>query len=174
MPTTEEIRVTTSTAQSDGVTTRAESAAANWVAMFAEGWANPVDADTFYRHFEPWMDLDVRMIQPQTNPVVGLRAFREEFVRPLFELVPDLRGTMTNWSSSGDVIYIELRLEGTVGRRRFEMGTCDRITLREGRAIERIAYLDATPLLTAVLRSPRHWWRFARTQIRSRRRGDRR
>jgi hypothetical protein len=161
-------------ARGNGATTGADPTAANWVAMFAEGWANPVDADTFYRHFEPWMDPDVRMIQPQMKPVVGLRAFREEFVRPLFELVPDLHGTVTNWSSSGDVIYIELRLEGTVGRRRFEMGTCDRITLREGKAIERIAYLDATPLLSAVLRSPRLWWRFVRTQVQSRRRGDRR
>ncbi len=147
-----------------------ESAAA-WVAMFAEGWANPVDADTFCDHFEPWLDPEVRMVQPQLNPVVGLRGFREQFARPLFELVPDLRGTVEGWSSTGDVIYIELRLEGSVGRRRFEMTTCDRITLRDGKAIERIAYLDATPLVTAILRSPRHWPRFIRMQLENRRRG---
>ena len=40
-----------------------ESAAAEWVGMFAEGWANPVDADTFCDHFDPWFDDRVRMIQ---------------------------------------------------------------------------------------------------------------
>jgi ketosteroid isomerase-like protein len=157
----------------DARTVGHRDAAAAWVAMFAEGWANPVDADTFCDHFEPWLDPEMRMVQPQMNPVVGLRAFREEFARPLFELVPDLRGTVEGWSSTRDVIYIELRLEGTVGKRRFEMPTCDRITLRDGRATERIAYLDATPLVTAILRSPQHWARFARMQLQSRRRGAR-
>lgn len=145
-------------------------AAAAWVEMFTEGWRHPTDADSFCDHFEPWMDPEVRLIQPQLPPVVGHRAFREQFARPLFDLVPDLRGTVEGWSARGGTIYIELRLEGTVGRRRFEMRTCDRITLRDGKAVERVAYLDATPLLTAVLLSPSAWPRFARMQLRSRRR----
>jgi ketosteroid isomerase-like protein len=142
-------------------------AAANWVSVFAEGWADPVDADTFCDHFDPWFDPEVRMIQPQLTPTVGRRAFREQFARPLFALVPDLHGTVENWSSSGDRVYIELRLEGTVGRRRFTMSTCDRIKLRDGRAVERVAYLDPAPLLKAVAASPRSWPRFIRTQLRS-------
>ena len=146
------------------------SDAAAWVEMFAEGWANPVDPDTFCDHFEPWLDPEVRMIHPQLPPVVGLRGFREEFARPLFELVPDLRGTVVNWSAIGDVIHIELRLEGTVGGHPFQLSSCDRITLRDGKAIERVAYLDPTPLVKAVLRSPRSWPRFVRTQLCSPRR----
>jgi ketosteroid isomerase-like protein len=145
-------------------------AAADWVAMFAEGWANPVDPDTFCDHFDPWFDPDVRMIQPQVPPTVGRKAFREEFARPLFTLVPDLHGTVENWSATGDVVYIELRLEGTVGRRPFTLRTCDRIKLRDGRAVERVAYLDSSPLLKAVAASPRSWPRFIRTQLRSLRR----
>jgi ketosteroid isomerase-like protein len=145
-------------------------AAAAWVAMFAEGWANPVDTDTFSNHFDPWLDPDVQMIQPSIRPTVGREAFREEFARPLFALVPDLRGTVENWSASRDVIYIELRLEGTVGNRRFTLHTCDRITLRDGKAIERVAYLDPAPLLRAVAASPRAWPRFIRTKLRSLRR----
>jgi ketosteroid isomerase-like protein len=145
-------------------------AAIAWVEMFTEGWRQPTDADSFCDHFDPWMDPEVRLIQPQLPPVVGRRAFREKFARPLFELVPDLRGTVEGWAARGEMIYIELRLEGTVGRRRFQMRTCDRITLRDGKAVERIAYLDATPLLTAVLRSPRSWPRFVRMRLRSRRR----
>jgi SnoaL-like protein len=147
-------------------------AAAAWVETFTEGWRHPTDADSFCDHFEPWLDPQVRMIQPHLPPVVGLRAFRERFARPLFELVPDLRGTVEGWAASGETIYIELRLEGTVGRRRFQIRTCDRVTLRNGKAVERVAHLDPTPLLTAVLRSPRSWPRFVRTQLRSRRRGD--
>lgn len=88
----------------------------------------------------------------------------------MFELVPDLHGTIENWSASGDRVYIELRLEGTIGRRRFTMHTCDRIRLRDGKAFERVAYLDATPLVKAVLRSPRAWPVFVRSQLRNLRR----
>jgi hypothetical protein len=148
----------------------ATSAAEAWVENFAEAWANPGDPDTFCDRFDPWFQPDVRMIQPSVRPVVGKEAFREEFARPLFELVPNLRGTVENWASSGDVIYIELRLEGTIGRRPFTLHTCDRIKLRDGKAVERFAYLDATPLVKAVARSPRSWPRFLRTQLRNLRR----
>jgi ketosteroid isomerase-like protein len=158
---------TTTAATENGTTT---DAAATWVEAFTVGWANPVDADTFCDHFEPWFQEDVRMIQPSVRPIVGKRAFREEFARPLFELVPDLHGIVENWASSGDLVYIELRLEGTVGGRPFTMHSCDRIKLRDGKAIERFAYLDATPLVKAVLRSPRSWPTFVRSQLRSLRR----
>jgi ketosteroid isomerase-like protein len=146
------------------------TAAADWVAMFAEGWANPVDADAFCDHFDPWFDPEVRMIQPNLRPTVGTKAFREEFARPLFDLVPNLHGTVEGWAASGDAVYIELRLEGTVGRRPFTMRTCDRVKLRDGRAYERVAYLDPAPLLKAVAASPRSWPRFIRSQLHSLRR----
>jgi ketosteroid isomerase-like protein len=145
-------------------------AAAAWVAMFAEGWAAPKDTDSFCDHFDPWFQPEIRVIQPSVRPVVGKQAFREEFARPLFELIPDLHGTVENWAASGDVIYIELRLEGTVGKHPFTMHSCDRIKLRDGKAFERFAYLDAAPLLKAVARTPRSWSRFLRTQLRSLRR----
>jgi ketosteroid isomerase-like protein len=156
------------TATENGTATRAEAEA--WVEMFGEGWANPVDADTFCDHFDPWFDPEVRMIQPNLRPTVGRKAFREEFARPIFELVPDLHGTVENWAASGDVVYIELRLDGTVGRRAFTMHTCDRIKLRDGKAYERVAYLDPAPLLKAVAASPSAWPRFLRSQLRSLRR----
>jgi ketosteroid isomerase-like protein len=151
-------------------TAAADAAAEAWVENFAKVWANPVDTDTFCDRFDPWFQPEVRMIQPSVRPVVGKRAFREEFARPLFDLVPDLRGTVENWAATGDVIYIELRLEGTIGRRPFTMHTCDRITLRDGKAIERFAYLDPAPLVKAAARSPRTWPRFLRAQLRSLRR----
>jgi len=146
------------------------AAVSAWVAAFAEGWANPVDADSFCDHFEPYLHEDVRMIQPSIQPTVGIAAFREEFARPLFDLSPDLHGTVENWAASGDVVYIELRLEGRVGGRSFTLRSCDRITLRDGKASERFAYLDATPLIKAVAASPRAWPKLIRTQIRNLRR----
>jgi len=156
------------TATENGTATKTE--AETWVEMFAEGWANPVDADTFSDHFEPWFQPEVRMIQPSMRPVVGRQGFREDFARPLFDLVPDLHGIVENWAASDDVVYIELRLEGTVGRKRFRMHTCDRIRLRDGKAVERVAYLDATPLVKAVARSPRAWPKFLKAQLRNLRR----
>jgi hypothetical protein len=50
------------------------------------------------------------------------------------------------------------------------MHTCDRIKLRNGKAYERVAYLDTAPLLKAVAASPRSWPRFLRSQLRSLRR----
>lgn len=158
------------TIASPETTAEQANAAAAWVAVFAEGWADPVDTDTFCDHFDPWFDPEVRMIQPSVSPTVGRKAFREEFARPLFTLVPDLHGTVESWATAGDLIYIELRLEGTIGKRPFTLHTCDRITLQGGRAIERVAYLDPAPLLKAVARSPRAWPRFIRTRLPSLRR----
>jgi ketosteroid isomerase-like protein len=158
------------TATHNGTSTEQADAATAWVEMFTEGWANPIDTDTFCDHFEPWFHDEVRMIQPSVRPTVGKRAFREQFARPLFELVPDLHGTVENWAADGNTVYIELRLEGTVGGRGFQMHTCDRIKLRDGKATERFAYLDPAPLIKAVLRSPRSWPSFVRTQLRNLRR----
>jgi ketosteroid isomerase-like protein len=157
-------------ATTPGSTEQQASEAAAWVSMFAEGWAEPVDADHFCDHFEPWFHPEVRMIQPNLRPTVGPTAFREQFARPLFDLVPDLHGTVEGWAVSGESVYIELRLEGTVGRRPFTMRTCDRIKLRDGKAYERVAYLDPAPLLKAVAASPRSWPGFLRSQLRSLRR----
>jgi len=158
------------TAIRNGTSTEQRDAAAAWVAMFAEGWANPGDTDTFCDHFDPWFHPDVRMIQPSVSPTVGREAFREQFARPLFELIPDLHGTVEHWAASGDVVYIELRLEGTIGGRPFTLHTCDRIKLRDGKALERVAYLDPAPMLKAVARSPRSWPKFLRAQLRNLRR----
>jgi ketosteroid isomerase-like protein len=160
--------MTTATTNGTAATTPEQAQA--WVEMFAEGWANPVDTDTFCDHFDPWFHPDVRMIQPSIPALVGREAFRERFARPLFELVPDLHGTVENWAHSGDAVYIELRLEGRIGGRPFTMHTCDRLKLRDGKATERVAYLDPAPLLKAVVRSPRSWPRFLRAQLRNLRR----
>jgi hypothetical protein len=41
---------------------------------------------------------------------------------------------------------------------------------KDGVAIERVAYMDPTPLIAAIARTPRAWPRFVRQQLSSRRR----
>lgn len=148
-------------------------AAQAWVEMFGEGWRAPTDADSFADHFIPWLESDIRLVQPQMPVLVGYEAFREGFVRPMFEAFPDLHGEVGGWGARGDVIYIEVILRGTLGGRPIEFTSCDRITLRGEKAIERYAYSDPTPLLQAGLANPRAWLplaRFQRRQLRNRRR----
>jgi hypothetical protein len=143
-------------------TIAAPSAAETWVQVFTEGWRNPVDADQFADHFDPWLHPEIRLVQPQMPTVIGHRAFREQFARPLFELIGDLHGIVEGWAARDDVVYIELRLEGTIGSRPVTLRTCDRITLRDGVAVERVAHLDPLPLLTAIARTPSAWLRAIR------------
>jgi hypothetical protein len=46
------------------------------------------------------------------------------------------------------------------------MRSVDRVVLRDGRAVERVAHVDPTPLLLAVARKPSAWSRLARTRRR--------
>jgi SnoaL-like domain len=141
-------------------------AAEEWVAGFAAGWRDPAGPREFVEHFTPLLDPEIRLIQPQIPELVGLEAFRRGFAEPLFNLIPDIHGSVRGWATDGDTIWIELELEGTLGGRPVTLETVDRITLREGRAIERRAFLDPLPVLAAVLTRPRAWPRYARTQIR--------
>jgi ketosteroid isomerase-like protein len=152
------------TATDDGRTTE------EWVRAFIEGWRAPTDADSFADHFDHLMADDVRLIQPQLPTAVGRQAFREQFARPVFELVPDLHATVHRWAAHGDTVLIEFTLAGTLGGRPVSWDCVDRVTLRDGLATERRAYFDPTPLLAAVATRPRAWVRFARLQAQQLRR----
>jgi ketosteroid isomerase-like protein len=150
--------------QSPG-TPEQQRAAEEWVAHFAEGWRAPTDPDSFAAHFEQVLDPQVRLIQPQIPDLVGHRALREGFVKPLFGLMDGLRGTVDRWAADGDLIYIELTLHGNLGGRPAEFESCDVVTLRDGVAIERKAYVDPVPLLATIATRPRAWPAFARYQL---------
>jgi len=147
--------------------TDAKTAAQKWVEGFTEGWRAPSGPDEFAAHFRPMLAPDVRLIQPQLPTAVGHRAFEDEFVKPLFALIPDLHGEVERWGSRGDTLYIELTLRGTLGGRPLSWRACDRVTLKDGVAIERESYLDPSPILAAVARAPRAWPRFLRVQART-------
>jgi ketosteroid isomerase-like protein len=110
---------------------------------------------------------EIRFIQPQLPTLVGHRAFEEDFVKPLFALIPDLRGDVERWASGGEALYIEMTLRGTLGGRRLSWRVCDRVTLRDGLAIERESYFDPSPILATVAVTPRVWPRFVRLRARA-------
>lgn len=145
----------------------AEAAAAEaWVAEFIEGWRAPRSADAFADHFERILTDDVRMIQPRMPTLVGKRAFRERFARPVFALIFDLHAEVHDWAARGEVIYINFTLAGTLGGTPVRWTCVDRIVLRDGLAAERRAFFDPAPLLRAVASRPRAWLPVARTQAR--------
>ena len=126
----------------------------------------------FCDHFEPYLADEIRLVQPQMPEVVGKRAFREEFARPLFDAVlHEIRGTVGSWArdapsattrSSSSSSTIRARL---AGGRPVALHTIDKITLRDGVAVERIANLDPLELLGAVALSPRAWPAFLRARF---------
>ena len=155
---------TTDTTSTERTSTSADAAEA-WVAGFAEGWRAPAGAAGLVANFAPMLSPEVRLIQPQMPTLVGLEAFRHGFAEPLFELIPDLHGRVVRWAARGDDVFIEVELAGTMGRRPVRFVSCDRVTLRDGVAIEREAHMDPTPLLLAAARAPRAWPAFARVQM---------
>jgi ketosteroid isomerase-like protein len=146
----------------------AERTTEDWVAAFTEGWRAPRGADGFLAHFSELVDDEIRLVQPQLAPVVGRRAFEQRFVRPLFELIPDLRADVERWAVNGDDAFIEITLRGSLRGRVVEWRACDRVTVRNGVAVERETYFDPTPLLRTIARTPSVWPGFVRLQIKAR------
>jgi ketosteroid isomerase-like protein len=141
---------------------------AEWVAAFVEGWRAPAGVDAMVAHFEGLLAPDVRLIQPRLPVAVGYEGLRRGFIEPLFALMADVRCEVDRWAARGDDVFIELTVIGTVGRRLVRMRACDRVTLRDGLAIERESHTDPTPLVLAALRTPRAWLPLVRGQLRRR------
>lgn len=140
--------------------TESKGHARQFVEHFAAGWRAPSDPDILADHFEPWLDPTYTISQPLWQvSATGPDAFREGFARPIFAVFSDIRGTVESWSTEGDQIFIEVRLDATVGRRRVTLRVVDRVRLLDGRAVERVTYADVLPIVGAVLRSPSVWWR---------------
>ena len=148
------------------VDTTSETTAAEWVAGFAEGWRALGGPDAFVAPFRELLAPNVRLIQPQLPTLVGHRAFAQQFAKPIFALIPDLHGDVERWAAREDTLYIELTLRGTLAGRPVSWRVCDRVTLRNGLAVERESYFDPAPLITAVATRPRVWPRFLRLQAR--------
>jgi limonene-1,2-epoxide hydrolase len=131
------------------------------VDWFAAGWDGPGSAERFCDHFVPGFTSDVRLIQPGIKTAVGHGEFRSVF-GGLFSLIPDLRADVHRWAPSGDGVYIEFTLSGTVGSRRVSWPVVDRLVVRDGLVAERRSWFDPGTLVGALARHPPSWPRAAR------------
>jgi SnoaL-like domain len=141
-----------------GVHGRDLSAAA-FVERFADTWAAPTP-DRLSR----LLHRDVRLVQPLEREVRGLEAVGAMWGRTL-GLMPDLSGEVLRWAERDGFLVIELRLSGTLGGREVSWITSDHIRLEDGLVKERVAHFDPTPLVVALLRTPRVWPRYLRMQL---------
>jgi ketosteroid isomerase-like protein len=132
---------------------------AEFVERFKRFWAAP-DLATL----DDLMHEDARLVQ-SLMPEARSRAAYAEAMRRLLAVMPDLHGRTHRWGPTEDGVLIEHTLAGTLGGKAFSWDLTDRITLRDGRVVERIAYFDPLPLLLAVLTRPQAWVPFVRMRF---------
>jgi hypothetical protein len=124
--------------------------------LFQRGWNAPGPG--------AWDDLlteDIELVQPLVPTTHGRRAWDAQ-INDILKLVPDLQGTVQNWSGHGNTMFIELTLAGTLGGKRVSWGLVDVLTLTGDRVSKRVSYFDSAPLGMTILRRPRAWrsaWR---------------
>lgn len=116
----------------------------------------------------PLFSPGARLSQPLAPDGRGLGGFKRALAG-LITLAPDLRGRVVGWAADRQLLYVEFELAGTIGRRRLQLRTCDRIVLRDGIAVERHVFMNPLPLLVAILAQPAVWPRAVRAGLRMRR-----
>jgi hypothetical protein len=148
----------------DGTAAGSTTAAEAWVQEFIEGWRAPESPEACAAHFERILDPEVRLIQPQLPDLIGYDGLRNGFMAPLFALLPDVHVEVERWATRGNDVLIELIVRGTLGGRPVAWRGVDRVTLRDGLAVERETYLDPLQIFATVASRPRAWPRFVRSQ----------
>jgi ketosteroid isomerase-like protein len=127
---------------------------ADFVERFERFWAAPDPAA-----LDELLHDDAHLVQP-LMPDARSRAAYATAMRRLLAVMPDLHGRTCRWAQTTDGVLIEHTLAGTLGGKALSWDLADRITLRDGRVVERIAYFDPLPVLLAVLTRPRAWIQF--------------
>lgn len=141
-----------------------ESKAADFVRRFEEFWRAPLQGDLGTVLAER-THLVAPMARTVESLAEGKRAFGE-----LFELMPDMSGTVHRWGATADGVLIEFTLSGTAGGGPISWDVVDRFVVGEdGRATERVTYFDSVPLALQIARRPRAWPGFLRTRLPRRR-----
>jgi len=114
--------------------------ATDFVARFTEMWRAPEPA-SFSALFHP----EGRLLHPTMEHSIA----RDEvpaYVAAIKERLPDISLEVLNWAADGDVVLIEWTITGTYGDEAVSWSGADRFTLRDGLAMEGIAYFDTAPL----------------------------
>ncbi|WP_378733940.1 nuclear transport factor 2 family protein [Nocardia brasiliensis] len=152
-------------ATTDATTTPAPGTATEFVGRFEAFWASP-DPTALSGLLHP----DAHLKQPLRPDMYSAAAYAEELGR-LLRLCPDLAGHLLWWAEVHDGVVIEHTLSGTLAGKRFDLQVLDRITLRDGKVVERIAYFDPSPLVLTIATRPTVWLTYLRMKLGSRNSG---
>jgi hypothetical protein len=138
------------------------------LAAFAKGWDTPEP-----HAWDNLMAENIILNQPLLQPGTTRKTWHDEAQR-LVTLLPDIRGEIVSWAGHEDVIFIELRLTATLGRKPLDFRAVDKLWLTPtGTVLRRDSFFDSGPLIQAVLRRPSAWlpwWRSGLGPFLSRRR----
>lgn len=144
------------------MTTKRETTTPAQAATFVEGferfWARP-DPSALHDLLHP----DAHLVQPMMPEMHSAAGYATRLQR-LLAVCPDLSGQLRRWDAVDDGVVIEHSLGATIGGKRVEVDVFDRIRLREGKVVERIAYFDPLPVLRAVVTRPRAWVQLVRAR----------
>ncbi|GAS97929.1 uncharacterized protein RMCC_4894 [Mycolicibacterium canariasense] len=130
----------------------------DFVTRFAEFWRHPSP-----EQLPGLLHPDVVLRQPLTPTTAGIAAAQDQF-RLFCHCLPGLHGVVDRWSGDESLVFIEFRLRAFGGT--LEWPTVNRLSLRDGKATERVTYFDSLALLPSLLRHPSVGWRFATTVVR--------
>lgn len=122
-----------------------------FVTKFADFWETPSPA-----RLPELLHPDVVLRQPLAPPAVGIIQAQQQFER-FCRCLPDLHARIDHWSADGDVVFIEFTLHARFGGDALAWPTVNRMTLRDGKVTERIAYFDPLAVLPTLLRHPSVW-----------------
>lgn len=138
---------------------RKKRSAEEFVDAFARFWRAPSVGGLEFLLVE-----EIVLRQPLTPTIRGLEASQREFAR-IFAAIPDLHARVDRWGPTDDGVLIEFRLIGTLGGRPIEWPVVDRFVLKDGMALERTTYYDASRLLRALFTRPKCWPRVLRAGL---------
>lgn len=124
---------------------------ATFAERFAETWRAPTP-----ERLAEFLHPEVVLHQPQAPPIHGREQALREF-RRLFAWLPTLRGVVARSSQTGEVVFIEWKMQFRIGRKLVSIGAVDRFDLRDGLAIDRTVYFDRFEFLAAVIKHPSLW-----------------
>jgi hypothetical protein len=95
---------------------------------FAEAWRAPTPEGLVAK-----LDPEVVLYQPQAPPIHGRELALREF-RRLFRWLPTLHGVVERSSQTGEVVFIEWKMQFRIGREAVSINGVDRFKLRDGLA----------------------------------------
>ena len=114
-----------------------------YVEMFTAYWNDP-DPRRYAEHYH----REANITRPGGGPPISPQEAQQQ-VAQLKALIPDLRLKPTRTDGSGDALWIEWLLTGTVAGQKLQVRGADRITLKGDRVIETATYYDSLDLLSA-------------------------